>query len=87
METLVRVRCAVAIVAIVAIGFGFASLGSFSAGAVINNGGGAAGKDVCQANYKACIRHCQSWYPTAKESNACEERTCWPQLVACNNRR
>ena len=83
METLVRVRRAFAIAAI---GFTVSLVGSVSAGAVINNGGGGSGKDVCQENYKACIRHCQKWYPGTKESNSCEERTCWPQLVACTNR-
>ena len=73
--------------AVVMIGCVLSVAASFSAGAVINNGGGRSStKDVCQTNYRACIGHCLKWYPAAKESNACEERTCWPQLVACQNR-
>jgi hypothetical protein len=55
--------------------------------AVQNNGGGSykPGRDPCQLTYQACIRRCLKSYGR-DGTPSCEERTCWPQYVACTNR-
>lgn len=63
------------------------ALAAGNAYAVQNNNptGGAKKPDACDLRYRACIGRCLKWYGTTAESNSCEERTCFPQYVACIN--
>jgi len=70
----------------IALALGLLLLTAGVAQAVQNNGGGyKPGRDPCQLIYRACLSRCMKSYGRDGTS-ACEQRTCWPQYVACTNK-